>query len=201
MQKVKRTTKLLVLIAGTTLLLLAATSVVYGASPATDPVAVSVTVDDYISLSNPGDVTLANIVGTGGSSESSATWTVATNNDNGYKLELTASGAPALAKGADTFADLADGGTPIPWSVAAADSAFGFSAQGNATPGAQWGDPAGGSGNYRGFLSGTPIEVANNGNETAGEDTTVYFKAEVGTSHLQPSGLYSADVTVTATTL
>jgi hypothetical protein len=198
---VKRTTKVLLLVVGTTLLLLAAASVVYGATPATDPVTVSVTVDDYISLSNPGDVTLANIVGTGGSSESSATWTVATNNDNGYKLELTTAGSPALAKGADTFADLADGGTPIPWSVAAADSAFGFSAEGSSTPSALWGDPDSGSGNYRGFQGGSPIEVANNGNETAGEDTTVYFKAEVGTSHLQPSGIYSADVTVTATTL
>ncbi len=183
------------------MLLLGAASVVYGAAPATDPVTVSVTVDDYISLSNPGDVTLANIAGTGGASENSATWTVATNNDLGYKLEVSASGSPALTKGADSFADLADGGTPIPWSVAPADSAFGFSAEGAATSTALWGTPSSGSGKYRGFTGSTPIEVANNGNETAGEDTTVYFKAEVGASHLQASGLYTANVTVTATTL
>ncbi len=181
-------------------MVLALTSVVYGATQS-DPVTVSVTVDDYISLSNPGNVTLANIAGLGGNSESNATWTVATNNDAGYKLEVSAAGSPALTKGADSFADFADGGSPIPWSVAAADSAFGFSAQGAATPSGSWGDPAGGSGKYRGFTAGTPIEVANNGNETAGENTTVYFRAEVGASHLQASGLYSANLTVTATTL
>ncbi len=182
-------------------LALALASVGYGASTASDPVTVSVTVDDYISISNPGDVTLANIAGTGGSTESSATWTVATNNDAGYKLEVTASSTPALAKGADSFADFVDGGTPIPWSVAAADSAFGISAQGNATSAALWGNPGAGSGNYRGLQGATAIEVANNSNETAGEDTTLYFRAEVGASHLQPSGTYSANLTVTATTL
>jgi hypothetical protein len=202
MRKVKRSTKIALLAAGSTLILvLALATAGYGASTASDPVAVSVTVDDYISLSNPGDVTLANIAGTGGSSENSATWTVATNNDAGYKLEVTAAGSPAMTKGADSFADFPDGGTPIPWSVAAGNSAFGFSAEGNATSSVLWGTPSTGSGKYRGPTGSTAIEVANNGNETAGEDTTLYFKAEVGSSHLQASGTYTANLTVTATTL
>lgn len=180
---------------------LAPSSVVYGAPSASDTVTVSVTVDDYISISNPGDVTLANIAGTGGSTENSATWTVATNNDAGYKLEVSAAGAPALNKSGDSFADFVDGGSPIPLAVAASDSAFGFSTQGNATPAGLWGDPAGGSGNYHSFQGDSAIEVANNGNETAGEDTTHYSRAEVGSSHLQVSGLYAANLTVTATTL
>ncbi|GBE57915.1 hypothetical protein BMS3Abin01_00842 [bacterium BMS3Abin01] len=180
---------------------MALTSAVYGASSASDPVAVTLTVDDYISLSNPGDVALANIAGTGGSAENSATWTVATNNDAGYKLEVSASGTPAMTKGGDSFADLVDGGTPIPWSVASADSAFGFSAEGTATSSSLWGTPSTGSGKYRGFSGGTAIEVANDSNETSGEDTTIYFKAEVGASHLQASGSYAANLTVTATTL
>jgi len=183
-------------------MVLALASVVYGAT-ASDPVTVSCTVDDYISLSNPGNVTLANIAGAGGDSESNATWTVSTNNSAGYKLEVSDSGggSDALMKGTDLFTDLVDGGSPIAWAVAANESEFGFSAEGNATPGASWGDPGSGTGNYRGFQGATGIEVANNTSATASEDTTVYFRAGVGASKLQPSGTYSASLTVTATTL
>lgn len=192
--------KLALIVAGSLSAVLLLASVVYGAPPASDPVTVNVTVDNFISISNPGDVTLATIAGTGGSSENSSTWTVATNNDLGYKLEASATGAPAMTKGADSFADYVNG-APVPWAVAAADSAFGFSAEGSATPVGTWGTPGVGSGNYRGFNGATAIEVANNGNETAGENTTLYFKAEVGATHLQASGLYSANLTITATAL
>ena len=67
------------------------------------------------------------------------------------------------------------------------ESAFGFSV--NGTTG------------YQGFSGATPIQIVNNPGETAGDNTTVYFKAEVGASHLQASGSYAANLTVTATTL
>lgn len=165
------------------ILVLVLASAVYGAQ-ASDPVTVSVTVDNFISISNPGDVALANIAGSGGSSESNATWQVATNNDLGYKLEMSATGSPAMTKGADSFADYSGAGV---WSIAANQSAFGFSVNG--------------TNGYQGFSGATPIEIVNNPNETAGEDTTVYFRAEVGASHLQASGNYAANLTVTATTL
>lgn len=165
------------------ILVLVLASAVYGAQ-ASDPVTVSVTVDNFISISNPGDVALANIAGSGGSSEASATWQVATNNDNGYKLEMAATGSPAMTKGADSFANYGGAGV---WSIPAANSAFGFSVNGTTA--------------YQGFSGTTPTQIATSAGETAGENTTVYFKAEVGASHLQASGNYAANLTVTATTL
>lgn len=47
----------------------------------------------------------------------------------------------------------------------------------------------------------TTVTVATNNDETAGENTVLYFKADVGASKLMPSGAYQADLTVTATTL
>lgn len=165
------------------IMVLVLASAVYGAQ-ASDPVTVSVTVDNFISISNPGDVALANIAGAGGSSESNATWQVATNNDLGYKLEVAATGSPAMTKGTDSFDDYIGAGG---WSIPAASSAFGFSVNGTT--------------DYQGFTGATPIEIVNTPNETAGESTTVYFKAEVGASHIQTSGSYAANLTVTATTL
>ncbi|MHB8793747.1 MAG: hypothetical protein ACYC6O_10500 [Thermoleophilia bacterium] len=167
----------------TMVLVLVLASAVYGAQ-ASDPLDVNVTVDNFISISSPGDVALANIAGSGGSSESNATWQVATNNDLGYKLELSATGSPAMTKGTDSFADYTGPGV---WSIVANESAFGFSVNG--------------TNGFQGFSGATPIEIANSPNETAGDDTTVYFRAEVGASHLQASGSYAANLTVTATTL
>jgi len=180
---VRFSAKVAALTATTMILVLVLSSAVYGAS-ASDPVTVSVTVDNFIAITNPGDVALSNIAGAGGSSEANATWQVATNNDNGYKLEMAATGSPAMTKGTDSFADYSGAGV---WSIPAANSAFGFSV-GNAT-------------SYQGFSGTTPIQIATSPNETAGSDTTVYFKAEVGASHLQASGNYAANLTVTATTL
>ena len=176
-------TKVAVLAATTMIMVLVLASAVYGAQ-ASDPVTVSVTVDNFISISNPGDVALANIAGAGGSSESNATWQVATNNDLGYKLEVAATGSPAMTKGTDSFDDYIGAGG---WSIPAASSAFGFSVNGTT--------------DYQGFTGATPIEIVNTPNETAGESTTVYFKAEVDASHIQTSGSYAANLTVTATTL
>ncbi|MFA5802816.1 MAG: hypothetical protein WC911_10125 [Thermoleophilia bacterium] len=176
--------KVAILSVTTLVLVLVLASAVYGAAPVSDPVTVNVQVNDFISISNPGDVTLAAIAGTGGSSESNATWQVATNNDAGYKLEIAATGSPAMTKGTDSFADYSGVGV---WSIPAAQSAFGFSVNNTSS--------------YQGFTGAIPIQVRNSTNETAGEDTIINFKAEVGASHLQASGAYSANLTVTATTL
>lgn len=180
----KYAAKVSILAVGSILLVLVLASVVYGAAPESAPVTVDVQVNDFLEMTPPGDVTLAQIDGTGGASEQSATWHVATNNVNGYKLEVSATGTPAMTKGSDSFADYAGPGV---WSIAANESAFGLSVNGTS--------------GYRGLSGATPIEVFNNPSETAGEDTIIYFKAAVGASHLQASGAYSADLTVTATTL
>ena len=180
----KYAAKVAILAVGSILLVLVLASVVYGAAPQSAPVAVNVSVNDFLEMTPPSSVTLAQINGTGGASEQSATWHVATNNDNGYKLEVSATGSPAMTKGADSFADYSGPGA---WSMAATDSAFGFSVNG--------------TNGYRGLNGASPIQVFSNSNETAGEDTIIFFKAAVGTSHLQASGAYSANLTVTATTL
>jgi len=147
-RSVKFSLKAAAVTATTMILVLVLASAVYGAQ-SSDPVTVSVTVDNFISISNPGDVTLANIAGTGGSSESSATWQVATNNDLGYKMEMAATGSPAMTKGADSFADYTGAGV---WSIPATDSAFGFSVNGTS--------------GYQGFTGATPIQIVNTPNET-----------------------------------
>jgi hypothetical protein len=180
--QMKFSAKVAVLTVTTLIMVLVLASAVYGSTDS-DPVTVNVTVANFISL-NAGNVALDPIVGLGASSEKSATWTVATNNDLGYKLEVAATGSPAMTKGADSFADYSGAGV---WSIPANSSAFGFSVNGTSA--------------YQGFTGAIPIQIVNTPNETAGEDTTVYFKAEVGASHLQVSGNYAANVTVTATTL
>ncbi|RJQ44254.1 MAG: hypothetical protein C4534_06755 [Gaiellales bacterium] len=145
---------------------------------------VTVAVTDYIGVDPVTNVALADISGLGGSSEGSTDVYVSTNNDLGYKLEITAAGSPAMAKGGDSFADYAGPGA---WSIAATDSAFGFSVDNNTS--------------YQGLNGGTPIQIKTNGNEVVNELTTLFFKAEVGASKLQASGTYQADLTVTATTL
>lgn len=180
----KFSAKVAILSVTTLVLVLVLASAVYGAAPVTDQVQVNVQVSDYISITSPADVTLATIAGAGGSSEGDATWQVSTNNDGGYKLDIAATGSPAMTKGSESFADYS--GTGV-WSIPAAQSAFGFSVNDTVS--------------YQGFPGATPIQVRNTTNETAGEDTTINFKAEVGASHLQTSGAYSANLTITATTL
>lgn len=168
------------------ILVLVLASAVYGKTDSSDPVTVSATVDNFISINpnTPVTVGLGTIVAPGDSVDGSATWEVATNNDSGYKLEVKATGSPAMTKGTDSFDDYIGTGE---WSISAASSAFGFSVNGTS--------------DYRGFTGAAPIEIVNTPDETAGESTTVYFKAQVGASHLQTSGSYAANLTVTATTL
>lgn len=179
----KRIAKVLGLVCGTMMVTLLLATVVY-ASVDTEPVTVTADVSDYIAIDPVSDVALGPIDGLGGADEGSTTVTVSTNNDLGYKLEVSAAGSPALAKGSDAFADYSGAGV---WSILASESAFGFSVDNNT--------------NYQGFNGGTPIQVKTNNNEIINEDTVLYFKAEVGASKLQASGTYQADVTVTATTL
>lgn len=200
----KSITRTALLVMGAMLLLLVLASAVYGAT-ASDSVSVGVTINNYISISSPSDVTLSAIAGTGGSSEGTAAWTVTTNNILGYNLSVAASASAAMTSGSNSIADYtpAVAGTPETWSVAAANSEFGFSAEGASTPTATWGTPSTSAGKFRGFNGVTGIQVASKVLNTSGsgEATTVYFKAEVGASHFQPSGSYTATITATATTL
>lgn len=187
---------------GSVLLSLSLATAVYGAS-ASDSVTVSLNINNYVSISAPSDVTMSAIAGSGGTSTGTAAWSVATNNAVGYSLNVAAGATPAMSSGANTIADYTETvpGTPETWSVAASASEFGFSAEGAATPTLTWGTPSTSAGKYRGFTGTTGIQVANSASPTSGQATTVYFKAELGSSKLQSSGTYTATITATATTL
>ncbi|MHB1390163.1 MAG: hypothetical protein ACYCXF_02865 [Thermoleophilia bacterium] len=176
--------KITLLATGSLFMLLILASVVYGAAPQSDPINVNVTVDDYITITHPTDVTLSNIAGQGGSSVGNVTWKVSTNSIHGYELKIAAASSPALSKGTDSFADYAGLGA---WSIPATDSAFGFSVN-NTT-------------NYKGLTGATAIQINSHAFPVIDDSTLVNFKAEVGASHLQPSGSYAAHLTVTAVTL
>jgi hypothetical protein len=163
----------------------------------TDDVLVNLNVTGTISLNSPTDVNMSpDITGTGAST-GSTTWTVTTNNSAGYKLEVATDQANTMHNGSDVFTDYTEtvDGTPETWSIAASASEFGFGATGSYI------ETKFGAGKYMGFNSTTKEQIAHEGAETSGSDTTVIFRAEVGSSKIQPSGSYSSTVTATATTL
>jgi hypothetical protein len=173
-------------------------SLTKASATASDAVNVNLTVDPTIGLNSPTDVTMApNITGTG-SSTGQTTWTVTTNSNTGWKLEVNASTTPALTSGANDFANYTEGstGTPEAWSIAAADSEFGFGATGTYI------ETKFGAAKYMGFSTTDKEQVAHSNSYSAsGQDTTVIFKAEVGASKSQPTGSYQAVITATATSL
>jgi hypothetical protein len=166
-----------------------------------DSVLVNLTVSGVISINSPANVSMSpDVVGTG-SSTGSVTWTVETNNSDGWKLEVKADASPALDDGSgNSFADYteATAGVPETWNVSASDSEFGFTASGTHAE-AKYSNGT----LYEGFEGTTDIKVAEDSSVTSGggEDITVGFQAEVGSSKTQPQGIYEAVVTATATTL
>ena len=181
------------------------------AATAPDTVIVTLNVDAGISISAPADVVLpALAVGTN-TSIGTAAWTVVTNNNAGYKLDVKASASPALVSGANSFADYTEGtpGTPDTWSVPSGSKEFGFSARGTAVNTTTWGTGSDcGTGivpsatlKYIGFET-TDRTIATNGSPTAyaGVATNICFAVEQDTIFAQ-SGTYTATITATATTL
>jgi hypothetical protein len=165
----------------------------------TDSITVSVTVVSSISIDNPADVSLSPNIEETGTADGNATWNVKTNHLAGWTLDVKASTTPAMQSGGNSFADYTETvpGTPEAWSVDAADSEFGFSASGTYSE-------AGFSGSkYLGFDGLNDIQVAhrNAPSEGSGDDTTVNFRAESGSSHNQPLGTYDATITATASTI
>ncbi len=170
------------------------------AGTATDSVTVSVEVAEVISVSSPSDEILSPEIIETGSASGDVIWNIETNDSNGWKMEVNASGSPALTKGTDSFADYTEAtpGVPEAWSVAAAASEFGFSAAGSYAK-AKYSNGT----LYEGFKGASKIEVADDNSATPGEgaDVQVNFQVEVGSSKSQEPGTYTATITATATTL
>jgi hypothetical protein len=199
-----------------------------GTGPYADPITVTQDVSAEISLDSPADVNMsASIPGmTGGSATGQATWTIATNNNTGFKLELEASTDPALqgvAQG-DSFADYTEtaGGVPdFDWSVAESDAEFGYTVEAataadldqsfmdnaGATPCNTAGASQTADKCWIGFAgAGVKEQVINRTTETAvaGEAEVVKFKAELNGPATDADGFlvedtYTATVTATAT--
>lgn len=168
--------------------------------------------DTFVSVSEPSDITLSGTITTasGGEATGSSAWKITTNSSGGYTLSILASTDPALQSGANSFDDYTPAGAApdYDWTVASADSAFGFSPEGgdvvtrfknNGSSCNQAGGSVTSGYCWDGFsTSNTSIASASSGNNPTGATTTVNLKAEAGSSASQATGSYSATITITA---
>ena len=179
---------------------------------ASDGVVVTLTVDEGITISDGANVTMAPNIGIAADgSIGHSSWIVRTNSTLGYTLAVKAGASPALVSGANSFADYTEtvGGTPEPWSIAPGTTEFGYSAYGSDTATSTWGLAAscGSSGtpaptqNYVGFkTTDKVIATRSTVTSTTGVTTNICFAAAQNTV-FAPSGVYTATITATATTL
>jgi hypothetical protein len=168
----------------------------------------------FITLKAVADVALSPAIdgSIGGVANGSTAVNVVTNNAAGYTLSIRASSSPALVSGSNSFADYTPAGSApdFVFAVPAASAEFAFSAEGTdivgrfrdngALCGAGSGDTALACWDA---LQTTNAFIASStsANFPAGATTTLRFRAESGTSNLQPAGLYTATTTVTAIAL
>lgn len=164
--------------------------------------------DYHISISSPADVVMGAITGHGQSAltTNSATWNIDTDNPAGYSLTWKASAAN-MVSGADSIAAYtpATPSTPETWSVATTDSEWGghLGSASTTVNTTTWGaaDTYAG-GKWLNVATGD-FQIASRASRTsaAGDDEIIFFGAEVGNTKFQPSGNYTVQVTITATTL
>lgn len=167
----------------------------------------------YISLS-VSPVTLTPVIpeNGGGIANGSTNVSVATDNPAGYELYVSASSSPALVSGVNSFADYVSAGIDpdFSFSVPSADSAFGFSPEGSDIVQAFKDNGsicnAGSSDTVNSCWKGLTtsnvlIAKKTSGNHPSGTITTLKFRAESGSSHVQPAGSYTATSTVTVIAL
>jgi hypothetical protein len=165
----------------------------------------------YIAISSVADITLSpSIPGvTGGFSSASTTFTVTTDSPSGYALTIESSATPAMSKGVDVINDYTPSGAnpDFNFNTDATDTHFGFSPDGVDVVQRFKDNGAlcnGGtlttSGTCWDGLSTTPETIASdtNSNHPSGATTTLLFRVGVGSSVVQPEGVYAATTTITA---
>ncbi len=169
-----------------------------------------------ISISSPLDVTMSPAISgvSGGTGNGQAVWTVITDNSAGYSASIKTSTSPALTSGGNSFADYtpASAGTPdYSWSILDADSEFGFTSEGNDIV-AKFKDDGVGTCNtsssdtpdscwYNLSTSDENVAGSTSPNQPSGTATTIKFRAQSGSSHLQEEGSYTSTITMTAIAL
>ncbi len=184
------------------------------ASVATSSTVVTLNVATGISISSPGNSTMSTTLGVVSNSAIGTTsWTVITNDVNGYTLAVNSTSTPAMqqAGGAATIADYQTG-APNTWSVGSGNAAFGYSAFGADAPTGTWGTGSSCSGaggpnatsttlRYKGFTT-SPFTVATRSATTTptGITSTVCYAVEQNNFFI-PSGTYTATIVATATSL
>ncbi len=172
------------------------------------------TMDSYIGITNPAGVDMLPVIGgvTGGTGNGSTSWKVTTDNPAGFEVSVRATTAPALTVGGSSFADYVPAGSApdFAWSVASTDSEFGYTIEGadavsrfldngntcaqglGNTPDSCWAPFS---------LSDQSVVSAGSPNHPLGTETTIKFRAESGSQHIQPNGTYTATIIVTAVSL
>ena len=177
--------------------------------PASDTITTTLPINATISITSPADVTMGAITGTGQSAlaTNQAEWITKTNNAAGYELSIQASSADMTNANLDTVAGYTPAvpETPEPWNIATTDSEWGMhyswpqSTLGNDTV---WGLDDTYADNWINVPT-TPfvIETSTAPTDNIGDSAVILFGAEVGSDKIQPTGNYSVDVIMTATTL
>lgn len=168
----------------------------------------TLTVGKWTSISCTATVTMGSIAGTGQSALATniSTCTVKTNSVAGYDLAWKSSGTGTLTDGTNTIAKYVESalGTPEVWSVASADSEWGghLGSTSDTKDTATWGaaDTYAG-GKWKGIaITDTTIVSRTSETTWAGDSEYIYFGAEVGSGHAQPSSSgYTNTVTLTST--
>ncbi len=165
---------------------------------------VAVTVDsNNVAMSTNLGVAQDTAVGT-------STFTVETNDTNGYTFNVAASTNPAMKSGSNSITDFPKV-TPESWSsgLPSNGAVFGFSVISNdATPSGYWGTGSycNGSGTstipttlkYTGFSTSATTTSQNSGTTTPSGDTTTICYAVQQNNFYIPSGTYTANITGTA---
>ncbi len=169
--------------------------------------------ESYISISSPTDLVMASMSGlSGGASEGVMSWIVTTDNPAGYSMTIATDTSPSLKSAQDSIDDYVTAGIDPDYNFnnLPTNSSFGFSPEGTEVS-ARFKDN--GSVCNIGTLETTSkcwdglsvipkvIAGSTSPNIPSGATTSIRFRAESGSNHIQSSGSYNTTVTMTATTL
>ena len=149
---------------------------------------------------------------TGGTANGQTTLTVTTDNPAGYMTTISAEGEPALQNSYGSFADYIPAGANPDYGFtnASTNSSFAFTvessdlAQRFKNSGASCG--IGSSDDVDACWDGLAttsktIILRNSNNNPGGTVSTLKFRAESGSGHVQPDGIYNATTTITVISL
>jgi hypothetical protein len=150
---------------------------------------------------------------TGGTSNGSTNFTVTTDNPAGYSVTIQASSSPALQSLSDNFADYtATAASPdFTFSVPSTASRFAFTVEGtdiansfkdNGSNTCNTSSTDTADACWAGLSTGLQTIVnRTSANHPTGTVTTIKFRAQSGSAHVQTAGTYVATTTITALSL